>query len=68
MKESLLCLKKLTEPPQLLVDVAAMLNGQSGNQFMPLIGIEGISDEMKYRLIDISSDGSNTFRIGLVES
>ena len=44
-----------------------MLNGQTGNQFMPLIGIEGISDDIKYRLIDISSDGSNTFRIGLIK-
>lgn len=67
MIESLLYPKKLTEPPQLLVDVAAMLNGQTGNQFMPLIGIEGISDDIKYRLIDISSDGSNTFKIGLIK-
>nr|UVX52289.1 MAG: hypothetical protein [Bacteriophage sp.] len=67
MIENLLYPKKLTEPPQLLVDVAAMLNGQTGNQFMPLIGIEGISDDIKYRLIDISSDGSNTFRIGLIK-
>nr|UWD63040.1 MAG: hypothetical protein [Bacteriophage sp.] len=67
MIESLLYPKKLTEPPQLLVDVAAMLNGQTGNQFMPLIGIEGISDDIKYRLIDVSSDGSNTFRIGCIK-
>lgn len=67
MIESLLYPKKLTEPPQLLVDVAAMLSGQTGNQFMPLIGIEGISDDIKYRLIDISSDGSNTFRIGFIK-
>lgn len=67
MIASLLYPKKLTEPPQLLVDVAAMLNGQCGNQFMPLIGIEGISDDIKYRLIDISSDGLNTFRIGCIK-
>ncbi|UWG67158.1 MAG: hypothetical protein [Bacteriophage sp.] len=67
MIESLLYPKKIKTPPQLLVDVAAMLNGQTGNQFMPLIGIEGISDDMKYRLIDISSDGSNTFRIGCIK-
>lgn len=67
MIESLLYPKKLKEPPQLLVDVAAMLNGQTGNQFMPLIGIEGISDDIKYRLIDIRSDGLNTFRIGCIK-
>lgn len=67
MIESLLYPKKLTEPPQLLVDVAAMLNGQTGNQFMPLIGIEGISDDIKYRLIDIRPDGLNTFRIGCIK-
>lgn len=67
MIESLLYPKKIKTPPQLLVDVAAMLNGQTGNQFMPLIGIEGISDDIKYRLIDISSDGSNTFKIGCIK-
>lgn len=67
MIENLLYPKKLTEPPQLLVDVAAMFNGKNGNQLMPLVGIEGASDITKYRLIDISSDGSNTFRIGFIK-
>ena len=67
MIESLLFLKKLTEPPQLLVDVTAMFTGKNGNFTIPVIGSQGTSDERTYRLIDVSSDGSNTFRIGFIK-
>lgn len=67
MIESLLYPKKLTEPPQLLVDVAALFNGKNGNFTIPVVGYTSSSGtEIKYRLIDVSSDGSNTFRIGFI--
>lgn len=67
MIENLLFPKKLTEPPQLLVDVEAMFTGKSGNFTIPVIGSRGVTDQQTYRLIDVSSDGSNTFRIGFIK-
>ena len=67
MIESLLYPKKLTVPPQLLVDVQALFNGKNGNFTIPVIGSVGTSDTQTYRLIDVSSDGSNTFRIGFIK-
>lgn len=71
MIENLLWPKKLTEPPQLLVDLFALFNGKISIFNIPLIGEHG--DNMtsgdrwtNYRLIDVSSDGSNTFRVGFV--
>lgn len=68
MIESLLYpTKKLTEPPQLLIDVAALFNGKNGSLTIPVVGYTSSSGtEIKYRLIDVSSDGSNTFRIGFI--
>lgn len=71
MVENLLWPKKLTQPPQLLVDVEALFNGKISIFNIPLIGdytIQGATKGpwTKYRLIDVSSDGSNTFRIGFV--
>lgn len=67
MIENLLWPKKLTAPPQLLVDVAALFRGKFGNFTIPLVGFDVFSGaEVNYRLIDVSSDGSNTFRIGLI--
>lgn len=62
---------KVTQPPQLLVDLFTLFNGKIGIFNVPLIGnyaIAGSSKDIwtKYRLIDVSSDGSNTFRIGFV--
>ena len=61
---------KVTRPPQLLVDLFTLFNGKLGIFDIPLIGEYIISDAKgewtKYRLIDVSSDGSNTFRIGFV--
>ena len=67
MIESLLYPKKLTEPPQLLVDVGALFTGKNGNFTIPVIGSQGVTDKQTYRLIDVSSDGSNTFRIGFIK-
>ena len=68
MIESLLYpTKKLTEPPQLLVDVGALFTGKNGNFTIPVIGSQGVTDKQTYRLIDVSSDGSNTFRIGFIK-
>lgn len=71
MIENLLWPKKVTQPPQLLVDLFALFNGKIRIFNIPLIGEYG--DNMmsrtrwtNYRLIDVSSDGSNTFRIGFV--
>lgn len=67
MIESLLYPKKLTKPPQLLVDVESLFNGKFGNFTIPLVGYDIFSGtEVKFRLIDVSSDGSNTFRIGFI--
>lgn len=67
MIESLLYPKKLTEPPQLLVDVEALFTGKNGNFTIPVIGSVGTSNDQTYRLIDVSSDGSDTFRIGFIK-
>lgn len=67
MIENLLYPKKLTEPPQLLVDVEALFTGKNGDFTIPVIGSQGTSDQQTYRLIDVSSDGSNTFRIGFIK-
>lgn len=68
MAETLLWPKKLNKPPELLVDVTAMFTGKNGsNAAIPVIGSSGTSDTVKYRLIDVSSDGSNTFRIGFIK-
>lgn len=67
MIESLLYPKKLTEPPQLLVDVEALFTGKNGGFTIPVIGSVGTSDKQTYRLIDVSSDGSDTFRIGFIK-
>ena len=67
MIETLLWPKKLTEPPQLLVDVEALFTGKNGNFTIPVIGSQGVTDGQTYRLIDVSSDGSDTFRIGFIK-
>lgn len=67
MIENLLYPKKLTNPPQLLVDVETLFNGKNGNLIIPVIGSVGTSGNQTYRLIDVSSDGSNTFRIGFIK-
>lgn len=67
MIESLLFPKKLAKPPQLLVDVEALFTGKNGNLTIPVIGSMGTSNTQTYRLIDVSSDGSETFRIGFIK-
>lgn len=72
MKENLLwpTTTKVTQPPQLLVDLFTLFNGKLGIFDVPLIGEYTIPSSRtpytKFRLIDVSSDGSNTFRIGFV--
>ena len=61
---------KVTRPPQLLVDLFTLFNGKLGTINIPLVGEYTIPEReakrTRYRLIDVSSDGSNTFRIGFV--
>ena len=67
MIENLVYPKKLTMPPKLLIDVAALFNGKNGSITIPVVGYTSSSGtEIKFRLIDVSSDGSNTFRIGFI--
>ena len=73
MKENLLwpTTTKVTRPPQLLVDLFTLFNGKLGSVFnVPLVGEYAPQSSStkwtRFRLIDVSSDGSNTFRIGFV--
>ena len=72
MRENLLwpTTTQVTRPPQLLVDLFTLFNGKLGIFDIPLIGEYAPQSSStkwtKYRLIDVSSDGSNTFRIGFV--
>lgn len=68
MIESLLYPKKLTEPPQLLVDVETLFH-KGGNLNTSLVGFVGESSMDKavnYRLISVGGDGPDTFRIGFI--
>lgn len=68
MIENLLWPKKLTAPPQLLVDVEALFNGKLSVFNIPLIGEYAPQSSdipwTQFRLIDVISD--DTFRIGFV--
>lgn len=71
MKENLLWpTAKVTRPPQLLVDLFTLFNGKLSVFNIPLVGEYAQQSSSikwtKFRLIDVSSDGSNTFRIGFV--
>nr|UVY04224.1 MAG: hypothetical protein [Bacteriophage sp.] len=66
MKENLLWPKKLTEPPQLLVDVETLFKSY-GNLNVKLVNFESSSDMKRmasYNLISVGTDGPDTFRIG----
>lgn len=66
MIESLLYPKKLTEPPQLLVDVETLFNA-NGDLSVKLVNFESRSDidrETTCKLISVGTDGPDTFRIG----
>lgn len=68
MIESLLYPKKLTEPPQLLVDVESLFY-KGGNLNTSLVGFVGTSSMNKavnYRLISVGEDSPDTFRIGFI--
>lgn len=68
MIENLLWPKKLTEPPQLLVDVETLFH-KGGNLDTSLVGFVGNSSmdkAMNYRLISVGGDGPDTFRIGFI--
>ena len=60
----------VTRPPQLLVDLFTLFNGKLGIFDIPLVGEYAPQSSStkwtKFRLIDVSSDGSNTFRVGFV--
>nr|DAL54338.1 MAG TPA_asm: hypothetical protein [Caudoviricetes sp.] len=68
MIESLLYPKKLTEPPQLLVDVESLFH-KGGNMNTSLVSFVYYSSRNKavnYRLISVGEDGPDTFRVGFV--
>lgn len=72
MKENLLWPKKLTMPPQLLIDVTELFHQKSGNNLdISLVGFafSSFSSRKKaanYRLISVGEDSNDTFRIGLI--
>lgn len=74
MIENLLYPKKLTEPPQLLVDPETLFSGTVYGWDIPLVNTFNTTDYasnpliVQYRLIDVCSDGSNTFRLGFVDN
>lgn len=68
MIESLLYPKKLTEPPQLLVDVDTLFD-KAGNLNTSLVGFSSTSSMKKavnYRLISVGEDGNNTFKFSFI--
>ena len=68
MIESLLYPNKLTEPPQLLVDVETLFD-KGGNLNTSLVGFASTSSMKKavnYRLISVGEDGSDTFKFSFV--
>lgn len=68
MIESLLYPKKLTQPPQLLVDVETLFH-DGGHLNTSLVGFASTSSLKKpvnYRLISVGADGPDTFRIGFI--
>lgn len=68
MIESLLYPKKLTEPPQLLVDVETLFH-KSNLLNTSLVDFAYYSSNNKvvnYRLISVGTDGPDTFRVGFV--
>lgn len=74
MIENLLYPKKLTEPPQLLVDPKVLFEGEVYSWDIPLVNSYNTADLIssplivQYRLIDVCSDGSNTFRLGFLDN
>lgn len=68
MIESLLYPKKLTEAPQLLVDVESLFH-KSDLMNASLVGFAYFSPNKKavnYRLISVGTDGPDTFRVSFV--
>lgn len=66
MIENLLWPKKLTEPPQLLVDVEALLITRA-LLGVGLVGFDSESDidrATSYKIISVGTDGPDTFRMG----
>ena len=66
MKENLLWPKKLTEPPQLLVDVETLFKSY-GDLSVNLVNFKSSSDMNRMAscdLISVGTDGLDTFRIG----
>lgn len=66
MIENLLWPKKLTEPPQLLVDVETLFKS-FGHLRTNLLGFKSSSDMKRtasFNLISVGTDGPDTFRIG----
>lgn len=67
MIENLLWPKKLTEPPQLLVDVDSLFNatGYLGGRLVDFRCVSDINREATCDLISVGTDGPDTFRISL---
>lgn len=64
MVENLLYPKKLSTPPQLLIDPAELFNGDIFANNIPLVNSNG-SGSMQIRFIDMIQDG---FRIGYIDN
>ena len=75
MKENLLWPKKLSMPPQLLIDVTALFQ-KGGSLNTSLVGFDYTSfmkpstsstkKIVNYRLISVGEDGNDTFRVGFI--
>lgn len=68
MIENLLYPKKLTEAPQLLVDVETLFE-KDGNMNTSLVGFaskSSMNKDVNYRLISVGEDGRDTFRVGFI--
>lgn len=67
MIENLLWPKKLTEPPQLLVDVDTLFNatGYLHGRLVDFRCVSDINRDADFDLISIGTDGPDTFRISL---
>lgn len=68
MIESLLYPKKLTEPPQLLVDVETLFHngGILNSNLVGFTATSSLKKTVNYRLISVGADGPDTFRASFV--
>lgn len=68
MIENLLWPKKLSMPPQLLIDVTALFQngGILSTNLVGFASTSSLTKKVDYRLISVGEDGNDTFRIGFI--